>query len=266
MKTQADIFPVNDEHFLLATGNSVQLIERKTLSTIRRLDLADPESNCEAWRVVSSMDGTSFGVSQICHTQYADVSELRAYTTADFDQFASWKTKGRSLYALLDKLLLRQSTDNRGYSHDLFLYTPGIGETTIHSRNLVEEGLFLNKREIFCCRRGLWLGILALDGQEVAYRDIDPNQEPVNPKALTDQIFVSRTGQRMGALIFHVLWGGSLRWECVVFDRSLQPLLRIIVPIYHNDLTAVFSPDDKYAFVLRDANVSAYSVPQSQNP
>jgi hypothetical protein len=267
VKTQADIFSVSDDLFLLAAGNSIQLIERKTLSTIRRLALAEPRNECEPWKIASSIDGTSFGVSQICHrTPEGYFSEISVYSTSDFRKIESWNSEGRNFYDVNQKEIIRWSTENGGLTRDLSHYSPNLGETTLHSRHLVSQSRFLNEQEIFCCRNSTWLGILRLDGQEVAYRDADPHQEPANPKTLTDQIFVSRTGQRMGALIFHVPWAGALRWECAVFDMKLNLLMKFDTPKYHHDFTAVLSTDDRYVFILNDIDVAAYPIPKTPNP
>jgi len=256
-----DIFPVNNDFFLLATGNFIQLIERKTLSTSKILVLADtdPGKGCQPRKVVGSIDGTSFAVSQICGISHL-VSEITAYTTADFQKFADWTSQGVNFYDLFGTHLLRWSTANSGRNHDLFLFIPGVGETTLRSRNWVGSNHFLGSNEILCSP-GSSLDILSTDGQQLAYRAVDPRQNPSNPKVVADQIFVSRTGQRVGALIFHVPWVGALRWECAVFDRDLHPLLTFTIPSYHDDFTAVLSADDKYVFILGDAEISASKIP-----
>ncbi|MGA7317476.1 MAG: hypothetical protein WBX22_26300 [Silvibacterium sp.] len=265
--TQTDIFPVNDHFFLLVAGNAIQLIDRATLSTVHRLANADPMSGCDSWKVIGSMDGMSFGVSHVCDVDHIFASEITAYRTIDFQKIAFWKNEGLNFYGVFDHHLLRWSTEHRGSSNEIVFYTPGLRETILRGTTfVVSKSIFLDGQTVLCCRGSNWLRVLRIDGQEMAYLNFDPNHNSSDPKVLADQIFASRTGQLIGALVFHVPWAGSLHWECNVFDRSLHPLLRITVPVYHNDVTAVFSPDDKYVFVLRDANVSAYSIPQSANP
>ncbi len=264
--TQSDIFPAGDKLFLLVAGDSVSLVDLKTLSTIRTLQIPSSKGGCERRQVIASIDGATFAASQICHVAPVGyVSEIALYSTADFHTIETLKTQGRNYYAVNNDQIIRWSTENKGLTHNLYVYSPEAGETTLHSQYLVSQSLFLSAKEVFCCRDSTWLGVLRLDGHAKAYRDADP-KEPDNPKVLADQIFASRSGQRLGALIFHVPWAGAFRWECDVFDHDLLPLLRVAVPVYHHDVTAALSPDDKYLFVLRDDNVSAYSIPQSSNP
>ncbi len=265
--TQTEIFPVNDHFFLLIAGNAIQLIDRATLATVHSLANADPMGGCDPWKVISSADGMSFGVSRVCDVDHSLASEITAYRTTDFQKLAFWRNEGLNLYGVFGDQLSRWSTEHRGYSNEIIFYTPGLRESILRGTTfVVTQSIFLDGQTVVCCRGSNRLRVLRTDGQEMAYLDLDPSHDPSNPKVIADQIFASRSGQLIGSLVFHVPWAGSLHWECNVFDRSLHSLLRISVPVYRYDVTAVLSPDDKYAFVIRDTSVSAYSIPQSPAP
>lgn len=263
VNTQTDIFPVSDSHLLLVAGNRVQLIDRSTLSILEQLQLPFPGSGCEPWRVTASPDGSSFGVSQVCDAGANYESEISVYRTADFAQVGSWRSEGRNFYNVDDSNVSRWSS-NPGFDHDIFVRNSEGVETDLRAVGFtVAENIFINRGELLCCRNEPWLRILTIDGHEVAFYNVDPKHSPDNPKNLADQIFVSRTGQRIAALIFHVPWTGPVHWECDVFNRKLQRLLKIQIPAYRRDLTAALSPDGKYIFILRDDQIEAYVVPDS---
>lgn len=266
-ETQADIFPVNDKFFLLVAGNAIQLVDRTTLSTVHHLALADHGSGCERMKATASLNGLTFAISQVCKSPTGYMSHIAAYDSVELRRFADWTSEGRNFVDIFDQHLLRWSTDNSGYSNEIVLHTPGLADTILRGNAfIVSRSLFVDGDNVLCCKGTNWLRILRFDGQEMAHLSLDPNHSSSDPKIIADQIFVSKTGQHMGALIFHVPWAGIRSWECEVFDRRLHPLLRVTVPAYHYDVTALLSPDDNYAFVLRDATISAYSIPRSSAP
>lgn len=263
VNTQADILPVGDKRFLLVAGDAIQLVNQGTLSTLDRLQLPFPGRGCEPWRVKASLDGSSFGVSQICDAGPNYKSEISIYRTADFAEIGSWKDEGRNFYDVYDGEISRWSTDPE-LDHDIFFRGSDGVETDLRAVGFtVERNLFVNRNELLCCRNETQLRIIADDGHVVASYDVDPKHSPDNPKVMADQIFVSRTGHRVASLIFHVPWAGPVHWECDVFDQRLNRLLRFKIPAYHHDLTVALSPDDKYVFVLRDDQIDAYRVPES---
>jgi hypothetical protein len=262
IEAQADVFPVNDQFFLLVAGNAVQLIDRTTLSTSRRIVFATVEKGCQPWKVAASIDGTSFGVSRICHTTRGLYSNITAYRSKDFATIVSWHNEGVNFYEVFDSQLSRWSTDDGGYSNEIILHTPDSGDTALRGAGfIVSKSVFVNREELFCCRQSSWLRLIKTNGHEVAYLNLDPKHSPSDPKIIADQIFASSTGQRIGALLFHVPWTGRRSWKCDVFNREFKKQLEIDVPSFRYDLTAVFSHDDKYLYVLRDADVVAYSIP-----
>jgi hypothetical protein len=93
------------------------------------------------------------------------------------------------------------------------------------------------------------------------FLNIDPNFNGYDARTQADQVFVSKMGQRIAALVFNVGGFGSFKWECDVFDRKLNRLLQVGIPRYKHDLTAALAPDDKHVFILIDADVIAYTIP-----
>ncbi len=85
------ILAVDDISFLLDLGSEIDLIDRKDLSTSKRLLLGEPTlvfgrrktEGCEEWSMIVSADGTTFATSHTCYSPTGDTTEISVFWWAD---------------------------------------------------------------------------------------------------------------------------------------------------------------------------------------
>jgi hypothetical protein len=261
------ILAVDDTSFLLNVGSEIDLIDRKNLSTSKRLLLEEPTlvfgrqaGGCAEWSVIVSPDGATFATSRMCYAPATgDTSEIYMYRCKDFMKIGNWKSPGNDFYGLLDDDIVRSPSENG--PHYLYFSHAGGVEEQVLTRPHGFQSLFLDREHVVCCNRSESLTVMDKNGDIISFLNIDPNFNGYDARTQADQVFVSKMGQRIAALVFNVGGFGSFKWECDVFDRKLNRLLQVGIPRYKHDLTAALAPDDKHVFILIDADVIAYTIP-----
>jgi hypothetical protein len=262
VNTQTDVFYVNDHQFLLVAANMVQLIDRTTLATVHRLALPVPERGCERWTVVGSADGSSFGTSYNCEANDLFTGHIVVYRTTSFEKITSWVSEGRNFYDVYGDSISRWSSAHN--DRDIILHLPGVPDETLRGVGyIMTRSIFVDENSILCCRGKSELRVIGITGQEKAYINLDPKHNLDNSKMAAARLFVSKTGQRIAALIFRIPWAGPWRWSCDVYDRNLRVVFSVDVATFRRGLTAALSPDGKCLFLLRDNALHAYLIPRS---